>query len=280
MTLTPQVRAVGAMLAAAFLTTSPFSIGVLLQAKWVSNWAASPANLYILWAISFVVSSLAYLLVYRRYAPQPTEHAAPLAELSLIAEPLPRATWLAVFPPLLVAATLWWITTYGSELPWRYAADGPLENNPLYRKMVTHAVLVCGVTTWIAGGGLAAWFGMSRAYQFRRTLLLGTVLNQWLGLTWIADAMLWDTFRVPVAAAATAHALKASALCVIVWQAIRLNRLERLDRSPGAFYFDSRDPAYRGPRGTNLASIWFQALAASGVALALIAALLLRWSHF
>jgi len=106
------------------------------------------------------------------------------------------------------------------------------------------------------------------------------VLIQWLALIWILDSVFWNTFRVSVAAATVAHTFKAAGICILVWIPFRLNKFYGLDSNGSArFYCDPRDPAYRGPRGVNLASAWSLLLLVFGVALLILAALLLRWSY-
>jgi hypothetical protein len=190
----------------------------------------------------------------------------PRAELNLAPEHIPNAVWLAILPPLIAAALLWWVTAYGSTLPWRDTWLGPPKpaaSHQMFRMAGVMFVIWNCLGSWRAVYGLAQWSGMPRAYISRRKRLILAIALQWLLLICTAAWSCNMLFRMPAMLAIVVGVTAGagfSAMTWIYWQEVRF----RSEEPPiGTWcYFDFRDPAFLGPGGLNLASAWSWALAA------------------
>jgi hypothetical protein len=236
----------------------------------------------LFWVVFCLAATIAFHWIYHRFADRLPEGPEPTAELNLVTERMPKAAWLAIFPPLLAVATWWWMSAHSGGLPWSNEWDGSAQSSPLYREAVVYLFLVNGWMLCLVVSCLAVWHGSSRAYGSRRGQLLEAVLFQWLALIWTIDHVFWTDFRAPLAAAVASRTAVAVGYCIFFWWLWGMLKFEaRLDseepRTGTGFYFNSGDPAFLGPRGLNLASHWSWGLALMGVALLVLAPWLLWW---
>lgn len=211
-------------------------------------------------------AALLYQWVYHRELQKLPAPALPKAELSLAVERMPKVVWLAILPPLIAAALLWWITTHGSELPWRDTWLGPpmpATSHRTFRFAAVAFVVWNCLGTWRAALGLAQWHGMPRAYTSRRERLELAIAVQWLLLINFTAWSCTMLFRMPVMLAIIVGVVVGagfSAMMWVTWQEPRFRR--QGEPAIGVwFYFDSGDPAFLGPRGLNVASAWSWVLA-------------------
>jgi hypothetical protein len=222
------------------------------------------------------LSALVWLLycawMSRRQASQLSENSPPTRELRLDRERVPRAVWLVGGPPIVVAALLWRLVAHGSELPWQPSATGPLAE---LRWLPVLVIFWNGLAAQGVVFGLAAWHSMSRSHEFRRTLLLTSIANQWLLLV-LSIAFAGGTFmRVP-ADLEEPVLVMAIGVCapLLAWNTWRINRLYYANASIGKWvYLDFQDQAFMGQRGVNMASAWFWGMAA----VVILEVVLVRW---
>jgi len=218
-----------------------------------------------------IAAGLYGVWMYRRQVEQLAAEPAPTRELSLASERLPRAVWLALGPPLVVAMLIWWVVASGSTRPGRPPVAGPLSSQQWFVFMV---IFWNGFAAQAVGYGLGAWYGMSRAYAFRRTLLLTALANQWLFLVVTTAFGLDMVMGVPADLEPVIVIAGGGAAAVLAWNVWRINRLYYTHPRPGSWvYADARDPTFLGPRGMNMANGWFWLLQAALV----LQMLLIKW---
>lgn len=228
--------------------------------------------LYVTLAWGLCVALLAQW-VYHRHSPRMTASDVPAPELSLVAERLPSAVWLAIFPPVIVAVLLWCVLAFGSELPWRDTWLGPKlpapEHGLKYSYLVVTLIGWNCLAMWVVILNLAMWHGMSRAYTHRRAGLLAAIASQWLVLVATICHAGGMNLRLPPALATVSGILYGASLAGVMW--IGCEMLRRRHRAPGPrmgtwMYFDPRDPSFLGPRGINTGNAWSWVLAGAGMA--------------
>ncbi|MEO8313966.1 MAG: hypothetical protein ABI645_04135 [Pseudomonadota bacterium] len=257
MTMSPKVRANIATIVAyaPFIVANTLYRGQLSQRTWV-----------YLGLLSMLPAILIYQWVYHRETLKHPAPALPRAELNLAPERLPPVVWLAIMPPLIAAAFLWWITTYSIELPWRDSWLGPPKpaaSHEMFRMLGVMFVIWNCLGSWRVGLGLAQWHGMPRAYVSRRKRLLLAIEAQWLFLLIPLAHTCGNLFRLPTLWATVCGVVVGVGVLAIIWSANRERQLRKAEPRIGTWcYFDFRDPAFLGPRGLNLASGWSWTLAA------------------
>ena len=224
------------------------------------------------WALLSVVAATVYgIWMHRRQVEQLAVAAAPARELSLTSERLPRAVWLALGPPLAVAMLVWWVVSSGSTFPGRPRVEGRLSSEQWFVFML---IFWNGFAAQAVGYGLGAWYGMSRAYAVRRTLLRTALANQWLCLV---VTMAWGldlVIAVPADLEFLSVVAGGGAAAVLAWNVWRVNRLYYEQPRPGGWvYVDAQDPTFIGPRGMNIANGWFWMMQAALV----VQVLVIKW---
>jgi len=221
--------------------------------------------------LSVVAATVYGVWMHRRQAEQLAADPAPTRELSLASERLPRAVWLAVGPPILIAMLIWWVVTSGSTLPGRPRVEGTLSSQQWFVFMV---IFWNGFAAQAVGYGLGGWYGMSRAYAVRRTLLMTVLANQWL---FLVVTMAWGldmVMGVPADLEPVCVVAGGGAAAVLAWNVWRINQLYYTQPRPGGWvYCDARDPTFLGPRGMNMANGWFWLLQSALV----LQMLLIKW---
>lgn len=179
---------------------------------------------------SFLVSMLVYQWVYHRYAEAAPASALPRAELQLSAEPLPRVVWLAILPPVVVMALLWWIVEHGDTLPWRDNWLGPPRpawNHRMFTMTVMMGIVWNGIAGWKVVHALARWHGMSRSYPYRSQRLHLALGGQWAALIAIACWAAGNNFYMPGIWPTLCALGFGGGMFVVLWISGREERLRR-----------------------------------------------------
>lgn len=207
--------------------------------------------------LSVIASGLIWHWVFHRLADESPGARGPAREVSLEVESLPNALWLAAIPPLLVAAALWWVTAHGDGLPWRQSGGEAFRHSLSYRVLVGMTIFGNGLAAGMFVVALAVWYGMSRAYRFRRAQLLAAVANLWVVLLLTLGSAGGTAFLLSDSMQVLAFALTLVAVLLLLWNSFRIQRMYAANpRTGNWFYLDRYDPAFLGPRGLNLASSW------------------------
>ena len=175
---------------------------------------------------------------------------------------------------------LWWVTVYGTDLPWRDTWLGPAKpasEHKMYLFMVTAAILFTSLASWQVVYSLARWHGMARAYPYRRERLQWAVGSQWLILAVMIAWISGHNFRMPTALATTCGIVFGIGMSAVMWMGWKSHAMRSGDPQTGTWcYFDFRDPTFFGPRGVNLANGWSWILAAAAIAPVLLVEWLLQ----
>jgi hypothetical protein len=165
-------------LLAVALTALPFGLVMSLR----PDLFAGRTRVYI-GILSFLVSGIVGTWVYQRHVAKLPSPPVPEPELHLVPERLPNTVWLALVPPVIVVVVVWWAYANGGDLPWRGGPrHGSVAGYPHFRFLVRALVLWNTLGLWMVGFGVAVWYGMSRAYEFRQAMLRRVTVNQWAGL--------------------------------------------------------------------------------------------------
>ena len=221
--------------------------------------------------LSVVAATVYGVWMHRRQVEQLAVATAPARELSLTSERLPRAVWLSLGPPLAVTMLVWWVVSSGSTLPGRPRVEGTLSSQQWFVLML---IFWNGFAAQAVGYGLGAWYGMSRAYAVRRTLLLTALANQWLSLVVTTAWGLDMVMTIPPDLEFLFVVAGGGAAAVLAWNVWRINRLYSEPPRPGGWvYVDAQDPTFIGPRGMNMANGWFWLMQTALVA----QVLLIKW---
>ncbi|MEP7352455.1 MAG: hypothetical protein ABI824_04405 [Acidobacteriota bacterium] len=209
--------------------------------------------------LPFLGASILCVVLYARTTP-PNRSLAPPTELELTPQRLPKTVWLAVIPPLLMAALIFWLSAHWDQIPSRYSVDAsPLERQSEFRMLRLWLLLPCmmGVSALIHG--IAQWYGTART-PASRARFDWAVSHSWTATLWIPAVMLPTQFGLSWKSTPWCVLSASIGLGIALWARRRLKKFDVRPDDYTGWYFDRHDPALWGSRGTNVGNPWQWAL--------------------
>ena len=204
---------------------------------------------------------------WRAVQSMPIERPNRAAALDLGHEKMPKAAWLAAFPPVIMLAFLFWLAAGWNPLLVRdtlgYVPGTTAWRDPAFRSVASVLFVGVGWSVWCGLFGLTMWHGVSRQCAWRRAQLEGAVATGWCFSLLCPAVVLPLWLRLPTLGLVLCAVAAASGVSILLIFAPRARRAwDAAEVQPPAYrlYFDWHDPSALGDRGMNLGSPWNWAL--------------------